>query len=269
MAQPASRTQLADYCKRQLGAPVLEINVDDDQVSDAIDDALQYYRERHYDGMELMYLKHKITADDKARFDGKSETIMADPDSTKWERSDNYIMIPQHIMGISKVYGLASNAIRNNLFGIEYQIFLNDLYAFGSLDMLNYFMVKQWLETIDMVLNNGAFVEYRFNQRQDRLYLDIDESMLTEELYLVIQCYRALEPDTFTQVYNDPFVKRYFVALMKKQWGMNLIKFNGVLLPGGVQLNGRQIYEDAIKEIEAIEYSLKTEYEIPPLDLIG
>ena len=151
MAQPASRTQLADYCKRQLGAPVLEVNVDDDQVSDAIDDALQYYRERHYDGMELMYLKHKITAADVTRFDGQKSTEIIN--GAEWERSDNYIDIPPHVMGISKVFGLASNAIRNNLFGIEYQIFLNDLYAFGSLDMLNYFMVKQWLETIDMVLN--------------------------------------------------------------------------------------------------------------------
>ena len=269
MAQPASRTQLADYCKRQLGAPVLEVNVDDDQVSDAIDDALQYYRERHYDGMELMYLKHKITAADKARFELKSETVMTDADSTKWERSDNYINIPEHIMGISKVFGLASNAIRNNLFGIEYQIFLNDLYAFGSLDMLNYFMVKQWLETIDMVLNNGAFVEYRFNQRQDRLYLDIDDSMLTEELYLVIQCYRALEPDTFTQVYNDPFVKQYSTAKIKRQWGQNLIKFQGVNLPGGVQLNGRELFNDANEEIKRLMEMSSNTYELPPMDMIG
>ncbi|MBG46412.1 MAG: hypothetical protein CMB76_07850, partial [Euryarchaeota archaeon] len=247
MAQPASRTQLADYCKRQLGAPVLEINVDDDQVSDAIDDALQYYRERHYDGVELMYLKHKITAADVTRFDSQKQTETIN--GTDWERSDNYLEIPQHVMGINKVFGLASNAIRNNLFGIEYQIFLNDLYAFGSLDMLNYFMVKQWLETIDMVLNNGSFVEFRFNQRQDRLYLDIDDTMLTEELYLIIQCYRALEPDTFTQAYNDPFVKQYATAKMKRQWGQNLIKFQGVNLPGGVQLNGRELFNDANDEI--------------------
>ena len=267
MAQPASRTQLADYCKRQLGAPVLEVNVDDDQVSDAIDDALQYYRERHYDGMELMYLKHKITAADVTRFDGQKSTEIIN--GAEWERSDNYIDIPPHVMGISKVFGLASNAIRNNLFGIEYQIFLNDLYAFGSLDMLNYFMVKQWLETIDMVLNNGSFVEFRFNQRQDRLYLDIDDTMLTEELYLIIQCYRALEPDVFTQVYNDPFVKQYSTAKIKSQWGQNLIKFQGVNLPGGVQLNGRELFNDANDEIARLMEMSSSTYELPPLDMIG
>jgi|TARA_Y100001968_G_C19452392_1_gene769595 hypothetical protein len=267
MAQPASRTQLADYCKRQLGAPVLEINVDDDQVSDAIDDALQYYRERHYDGVELMYLKHKITAADVTRFDSQKQTETIN--GTDWERSDNYLEIPQHVMGINKVFGLASNAIRNNLFGIEYQIFLNDLYAFGSLDMLNYFMVKQWLETIDMVLNNGSFVEFRFNQRQDRLYLDIDDTMLTEELYLIIQCYRALEPDTFTQAYNDPFVKQYATAKMKRQWGQNLIKFQGVNLPGGVQLNGRELFNDANDEIARLMEMSSSTYELPPMDMIG
>lgn len=267
MAQPASRTELKDYCLRQLGAPVLEINVDDDQVEDAIDDALQYYRERHYDGVEKMYLKHKITSADVIKFGSQKQTESID--GSIWERSDNYISIPPHVMGITKVFGLASNAIRNNLFGIEYQIFLNDLYAFGSLDMLNYFMVKQWLETIDMVLNNGSFVEFRFNQRQDRLYLDIDDTMLTEDLYLIIECYRALEPTTFIQVYNDPFVKKYTTALIKKQWGQNLIKFNGVQLPGGVSLNGRQLYEDAVAEISSLMEASSSTYELPPMDMIG
>ena len=155
-------------------------------------------------------------------------------------------------MGISRVFGLASNAIRNNLFGIEYQIFLNDLYAVGSLDMLNYYMVKQWMETIDMVLNNGSFVQYRFNQRQDRLYLDVGKDMLDEDVFVIIDCYRALDPETFTQVYNDPFVKKYATALLKRQWGQNLIKFNGIQLPGGVSMNGRQLYDDAEKELSLI-----------------
>ena len=154
MAQPASRTELRDYCLRQLGFPVLEINVDDDQIEDAIDDALQYYRERHYDGVERMYLKHEFTAADETKFDSQEQTTTINGDT--WSERDRYISIPPHVMGVSKVFGLASNAIRNNLFGIEYQIFLNDLYAVGSLDMLNYYMVKQWMETIDMVLNNGS-----------------------------------------------------------------------------------------------------------------
>ena len=267
MAQPASRTELRDYCLRQLGFPVLEVNVDDDQIEDAIDDALQYYRERHYDGVERMYLKHLFTADDETKFE-TSDTVTS-INGTDWEERNRYIEIPSHVMGISRVFGLASNAIRNNLFGIEYQIFLNDLYAVGSLDMLNYYMVKQWMETIDMVLNNGSFVEYRFNQRQDRLYLDVGKDMLDEDVYVIIDCYRALDPDTFTQVYNDPFVKRYATALIKRQWGQNLIKFNGIQLPGGVSMNGRELYTDAINEIAEMMAKSSSTFELPPMDMIG
>ena len=155
------------------------------------------------------------------------------------------------------------------MFGIEYQIFLNDLYAVGSLDMLNYFMVKQWMETIDMVLNNGSFVEYRFNLRQDRLYLDVGKDMLDEDVYVIIDCFRALDPDTFTQVYNDTFVKKYTTALIKRQWGQNLIKFNGIQLPGGVSMNGRQLYDDAEKEIAALMEKSSSTFELPPMDMIG
>ena len=267
MAQPASRSELRNYCLRQLGFPVLEINVDDDQIEDAIDDALQYYRERHYDGVERMYLKHQFTAADETKFENQKQLITVNGDV--WEERDRYINIPSHVMGISKVFGLASNAIRNNLFGIEYQIFLNDLYSIGSLDMLNYFMVKQWMETIDMVLNNGSFVEFRFNQRQDRLYLDVGKDMLDENIYIIIDCYRALDPNTYTQVYNDPFIKKYATALIKKQWGQNLIKFNGIQLPGGVSMNGRQLYEDAIVEIEVLMAASSNTYELPPMDMIG
>jgi hypothetical protein len=267
MAQPASRTELRDYCLRQLGFPVLEVNVDDDQIEDAIDDALQYYRERHYDGVERMYLKHLFTADDETKFE-TSDTVTS-INGTDWEERNRYIEIPSHVMGISRVFGLASNAIRNNLFGIEYQIFLNDLYAVGSLDMLNYYMVKQWMETIDMVLNNGSFVEYRFNQRQDRLYLDVGKDMLDEDVYVIIDCYRALDPDTFTQVYNDPFVKKYATALIKRQWGQNLIKFNGIQLPGGVSMNGRELYTDAINEIAEMMAKSSSTFELPPMDMIG
>ena len=214
-----------------------------------------------------MYLKHLFTADDETKFE-TSDTVTS-INGTDWEERNRYIEIPSHVMGISRVFGLASNAIRNNLFGIEYQIFLNDLYAVGSLDMLNYYMVKQWMETIDMVLNNGSFVEYRFNQRQDRLYLDVGKDMLDEDVYVIIDCYRALDPDTFTQVYNDPFVKRYATALIKRQWGQNLIKFNGIQLPGGVSMNGRELYTDAINEIAEMMAKSSSTFELPPMDMIG
>ena len=267
MAEPASRSQLKDYCLRKLGFPVLEINVDDDQIEDSIDDALQYYRMRHYDGVELAYMKHKFTAADETKFDSQETTTTVG--TTEWKTRDKYLDLPTDVVGVTKVFGLASNAVRNNLFGIEYQIFLNDLYAVGSLDFLNYYMVKTWMETMDMVLNNGSFVQFRWNMRQDRLYVDVGKDMLDEDVHIIVECHRALDPDTFTQVYSDVFLKKYTTALIKRQWGQNLIKFNGVQLPGGVSMNGRAIFEDAQKEIAEIEEASTTTYELPPFDMIG
>ena len=271
MAEPASRSQLKDYCLRKLGFPVLEINVDDDQIEDSIDDALQYYRMRHYDGVELAYMKHKFTAADETKFDSQNTTttLGTAPNTTEWEVRDKYLDLPADVVGVSKVFGVASNAVRNNLFGIEYQIFLNDLYAVGSLDFLNYYMVKTWMETMDMVLNNGAFVQYRFNMRQNRLYLDVGEDMLAEDVHVIVECHRALDPETFTEVYSDIFLKKYTTALIKKQWGQNLIKFNGLQLPGGVSINGMQIYKEAEKELDEIIESSASTYELPPFDMIG
>ena len=154
MASPNSRASLITYCKRQLGEPVLQINIDDEQVSNVIDDTIQFFQENCYNGMERCYLRHEIVAADKTRLDGQVTTTNG---TTNWEEATNYIPIPDHIVGVSKVFGVVGNSIRSNLFGIEYQIFLNDLYAFGSLDILNYFMTKQYLETLDMILNNGSF----------------------------------------------------------------------------------------------------------------
>ena len=278
MAQPASRQELRDYCLRQLGAPVLEINLDDDQIDDAIDDALQYFRERHFNGAEKMYLKHEFTDDDVTRFTTANETVTTSaPDAATWENRKNYLEIPEHVFGISKVYGISSNFVRNSLFGLNNQYYLMDLFsytsgtglAFGGVDMVNYYMVKQHFETIDMIINTGSLVQFRFNTRQDRLYIDIDPNRVTKDQWLLIECYRALDPSTFTEVFNDLFVKKYATALMKRSWGQNLIKFNGVTLPGGVSMNGRQLYEDALGEIAALmEDSLST-YELPPLDMIG
>ena len=271
MAEPTSRAELKDYCLRKLGFPVLEVNVDDDQIEDSIDDALQYYRMRHYDGVELAYMKHIFTADDISRFKSQNTTttVGTAPNTTEWKTKDKYIDLPADVVGVTKVFGLASNAVRNNLFGIEYQIFLNDLYAVGSLDFLNYYMVKTWMETMDMVLNNGAFVQYRFNMRQDRLYLDVGEDMMNENVHVIVECHRAIDPETFGQVYSDIFLKKYTTALIKKQWGQNLIKFNGVTLPGGVSINGMQIYKEAEKEIDEIIESSASTYELPPFDMIG
>lgn len=278
MSKPSSREELKEYCFRKLGAPVLEINVDDDQAEDAIDEALQFFQERHFDGMEKTYLKHKLTAADIIRFQSTDEiTSTTNPDESIWETRKNFIEIPEYVMGIQKVFGVSSNFLRNDLFGLSNQYYLMDLFSissggtfsYGNFDMTNYYMIKQYFETLDMVINTGSFVEYRFNKRQDRLYIDIDVKRVHEDSYLVIDCYRALNPETWTEVYNDSFLKKYVTAVIKRQWGQNLIKFNNVQLPGGVSLNGRQIYEDAIKEMETLENKMISDYELPPLDMIG
>jgi hypothetical protein len=281
MAQPSSRSELITYCKRQLGAPVLEINVADEQVEDLVDDALQYFHERHYDGVSQVYLKYKITqADiDRGRTRGGStpvgivtttatSTIVGTATTFTFEENSNYLQIPPAVIGINKIFRFdGSNTATNNMFSVKYQLFLNDIYYWGSTEILTYAMTKRYLEDIDFLLNTEK--QIRFNQRQDRLYLDIDWGSVSENDYLVIDCYRLLDPNDFTRVYNDPFLKRYLTALIKRQWGQNLIKFQGVKLPGGVELNGRQIYDDAEKELDKIQEQMSNTYELPPLDMIG
>jgi len=276
MAKPSTRQELKEYCLRKLGHPVLEINVDDDQIEDAIDDALQYYQEYHYDGVETMYLKHQITEEDYIRFNESNEiNSTSNPDSATWENRNNFIEVPDHVIGITKVFGVSSNWVRNDLFGLSNQYFLMDIFsfssgfAFGNFDMTNYYMIRQYFETLDMVVNTGALVQFRFNKRQDRLYIDIDKSRIVPGNYLLIECHRALDPEDWSKVYNDSFIKPYLTALIKRQWGQNLIKFNGVQLPGGVSLNGRQLFEDAQKEIDILMEKSSSYYQLPPVDMIG
>ena len=280
MAQPSSRDGLIDYAKRQLGFPVLEINVADEQFSDLLDDAIQVYQERHYDGIARMYLKYKITQDDidRGQARGGDSTLGITTTTTtstvglsttfNIEENNNYIQMPPSVIGVNQIFKVRSDTVYDGLFNIRYQLFLNDLYAFGSIDLLQYSMVQTKLEDITFLLNPN--VRYRFNIRQDRLYIDVDwAAAVNVDDYFVIDCFRILDPDDFTRVYNDPFLKRYFTALCKKQWGMNLIKFQGVQLPGGIQLNGRQIYDDGVKELDEIRAKMSSDYEMPPLDMIG
>jgi hypothetical protein len=281
MAKPASRQQLIDYCLRRLGAPVLEINVDDDQIDDLVDDALQYFQERHFDGVERMYLKYKLTQADLDRGRAKNTNgvgiVTTTATSTNisgygtvtsnFYETSNFIQVPDSVIGIEKVFKFDTSSISGGMFSIKYQLFLNDLYYFNSVELLQYAMVKTYLEDIDFLLTTDKQV--RYNKRQDRLYLDIDWGAQSLDTYLVIDCYRILDPDSYTNVYNDSFVKKYLTALIKRQWGQNLIKFRGVKLPGGIELNGREIYEDAERELESIKQTMALEYELPPYDFIG
>jgi hypothetical protein len=276
MAKPASRQQLIDYCLRRLGAPVLEINVDDDQIDDLVDDALQYFQERHFDGVERMYLKYKITQEDLDRGRGRNTNgvgiVTTTATSTtgnvfNFYETSNYIQVPDSVIGIEKIFKFDTSSSSGGMFSIKYQLFLNDLYYFDSVELLQYAMVKSYLEDIDFLLTTDK--QLRFNKRQDRLYLDLDWASQKADQYIVIDCYRILDPNTFTNVYNDSFIKKYLTSLIKRQWGQNLIKFRGVKLPGGIELNGREIYEDAEKELEDIKQRMSLEYELPPYDFIG
>ena len=281
MAQPASRSDLINYCKRQLGAPVLEVNVADEQIDDLIDDALQYFHERHYDGVVQTFLKYKITEADvnRGRTRGNSQTVgivtttaTASIDGSdvtfSFEENSNYLQIPPHVIGVNKIFRYdGSQTVTNNMFSVKYQLFLNELYNFSSVDILSYAMVKRYLEDVDFLLNTEK--QIRFNQRQNRLYIDVDWGDVTKDDYLIIDCYRLLDPNDYSRVWNDPFLKRYVTQLIKRQWGQNLMKFQGVKLPGGVELNGRQIYDDAQKELDVIREVMSNTYELPPLDMIG
>ena len=284
MAQPNTRQGLIDYGKRQLGAPVLEINVADEQAEDLLDDTIIFYQDRHMDGVEKMYLKHKITekftdtvqasGHDGAHSSLGITTTTASGNITgigttvfSFEETQNYIQIPDAVIGVEKVWKVDSRAIASNMFNLTYQIFLNEIYYFSSMELLSYTQTKRYLEDIDFILHPDK--QIRFNRRQNRLYIDSDYSSMKEDDYLIIECYRVLDPNDYPKVYNDRWIKKYFTALLKKQWGQNLIKFQGVKLPGGVELNGRQIYDDGVAELEALEAKMANEFELPPLDFIG
>ena len=285
MAQPSSRQGLIDYGLRQLGAPVLEINIDDDQIDDLLDDAIQVFNERHFDGVEEMFLKYEFTQADIDR--GKTHpgatgistsslvgtagtsTNIAGYGTTvnNFTENSNFIQVPDAVIGIEKIFKFDTSTISGGMFSIKYQLMLNDLYYFNSVELLQYTMTKRYLEDIDFLLTTDK--QIRFNRRQNRLYLDIDWKQEKAGQFIIIECYRILDPDAFTSVYNDPFLKQYLTALIKRQWGQNLIKFRGVKLPGGLELNGREIYDDAERDIETIKQKMTLEYELPPLDMIG
>ena len=279
MAQPSTRQELIDYCKRKLGAPVLEINVADEQIEDLVDDAVQFFQERHFDGVYPTFLKYQLTDDDINRCRSQPtsgvgiSTITVDHNvglTTQFNfyEGGNYLQIPPSVIGVNKIFHFdGTNTITNNMFSVKYQLFLNDIYYWGSTELLTYAMVKTYLEDIEFLLTTQK--QIRFNKRQDRLYLDIDWGSVTAGTYLIIDCYRTLDPSDYSRVWNDSFLKMYLTALIKKQWGQNLMKFQGVKLPGGIELNGRQIYDDGQKELDVIMEKMSNTYELPPLDMIG
>ena len=250
MAQPTSRDTLIEFCLRRLGAPVLEINVDPDQLDDKVDDALQTYRRFHDEGTYRTYLSIELTQDDI---------------------DNGYVTIPDDVMYLTKVFPQSSTSSQRGMFDIKYQIMLNDITSMHSYigDLAYYEQVMQYLSIIDMQLN-GA-IQSTYNRVQNRLYIhgEFSDKEMDVGDYVVIECFRATDPAEATKIWSDSFIKDYTTALIKQQWGMNMMKFDGMQLPGGVTMNGRQYYEDAVEEIQLLRQRMRDEYEMPPDFMIG
>ena len=268
MATPATRETLKQYALRALGKPVIEINVDDDQLEDRLDEALQYFSQYHYDGIKRAYLKYQYTSADKARITGNSsESVTKNSVTTSWLEQNNFIVVPESVVSVVNIFPFSDKG-NLNLFDVRYQLRLNDLYDFSSTSIINYDIVLRHLDFLDHILVGEK--PLRFNQHDNRLYIDMDwsEDLQVGE-YLVIEAYRKLDPTVYTDVFNDIYLKRYVTALFKKQWGANLSKFNGVTMIGGVTLNGQQIYSEALTDIEKLEQEIRASYELNPAMMIG
>ena len=300
MATPNTRANLKEYCLRSLGKPVIDINVDEDQVEDRIDEALQYFAQYHTDGVERMYLKYKVTADDITRLtknksfnvdekgtvaenielesgtntqeEGKGDLILetgsalltedSDVVRTVYEETQNYLIVPDSVISVINIFPLSDRA-NLNIFDVRYQLRLNDLYDFSSTSIVHYEMTMRHLDFLDHILVGEK--PLRFNQLSNRLYIDMDwaEDISPDE-YLIIECYRKLDPSSHSNIFDDLYLKRYTTALIKRQWGQNLSKFSGTAMLGGVTLNGPELFSTAIAEQQKLEDEIRTNYEEPP-----
>ena len=251
MANPTSRATLIDYCKRKLGDPVIEINVDEDQLEDRVDEALQYYQEYHSDATLRTYLKHQVTSTDI---------------------SNEYISLSSNIIFVSKLFPISSSFNSSfNFFDIKYQMMLNDIADLQNFagDLAYYEQMQQYLSLLDVKLNGHPQVQ--FQRKQNRLYIfgDFADNDIKEGEFIVAEVYEIVDPSTHTSVFNDMWMKEYTTALIKQQWGSNLLKFEGMQLPGGVVLNGRQIFDDATTDIDKLRETIRMEHEMPPDFFVG
>lgn len=244
---PTTRNEFKEYCLRKLGKPVIEINVDDDQVDDRIDEALRYYWDYHFDGSEKLYYKHQVTETDK---------------------TNKYITLPENIIGVVRIFPIADPIVRSDdLFNIRYQIALNDIYTLTSVSMVPYYMTMEHLALISELLVGQQPI--RYSRHKDRLYCDMDWDKIRTGEYLLVEAYEIIDPDVYTDVWGDRWLQNYTTAKIKYQWGSNLTKFTGMSMPGGVQFNGERILDDAAREIEMIENEMINSYSLPVSDMIG
>ena len=269
MAVPNSKTTLKEYCLRALGKPVIEINVDEDQVDDRIDEALQYFSQYHYDGVERMYMKYQITqADiDRARSDETVGTGSEGAVSTTMKNQQNYIIMPPSVLSVMGIFNFNDKS-NLNMFDIRYQMRLNDLYDFSSTSILHYEMTMRHLDFLDHILIGEKPIA--FNMHNNRLYIGMDwQNDVAAGEFIIVECYRKLDPTTYTDIFDDMFLKRYTTALIKQQWGANLSKFQGVTMLGGVSMNGAEIYSQALSEKNKLEEEIRSTFEAPISYMIG
>jgi len=247
MAVPTSRDEFKEYCLRKLGKPVIEINVDDDQVDDRIDEALKYYWDYHFDGSEMTYYKHQITLTNQ---------------------TNKYITVPENIIGVVYLFPIGDPSVSSDdLFNIRYQIALNDLYTLTSVSMIPYYTAMEHIAFLQQMLVGNQPI--RYSRHKNIVYLDMDWEKVNVGDYILVQAYQVVNPDIYTDVWGDRWLQNYCTALIKKQWGSNLTKFTGMQLPGGVQFNGEKIYNDADEEIKLIEKEMINSYSLPVMDMVG
>jgi len=255
MAVPSSKATLKTYCLRALGFGVIDINVSDDQIDDRVDEALQYFAQYHYDGVERMLLKYQVTAADITRSKTDSTTTATDSvDSSitaSFGEGNGFIPMPSSVISVLGIFPF-SDSSTNNMFDVRYQLRLNDLYDFSSTSIIHYEMTMQHLDFLEHILVGEKPI--RFNQHQNRLYIDMDWSNdITAGEYIIIECYRKIDPASYSDIFDDIHLKRYATALIKRQWGANLSKFSGVAMLGGVTMNGENIFSQAQEELEKLE----------------
>jgi len=247
MATPTTKATFKEYCLRKLGKPVIEINVDDDQVDDRIDEAIRYWYDYHFDGSEKIYYKHAIT----------------DTDVT-----NKYITLPENIIGAVSIFSMGDPSISSDdLFNIRYQIALNDIYTLTNVSLVPYYMVMEHLALMTELLVGKQPI--RYSRHKDRLHIDMDWNTVAVGSFLLVEAYEVVDPETYTDAYNDRWLQNYATTLIKEQWGSNLTKFTGMTLPGGVQFNGEKIYNDAVDARTKMEQEMISSYSLPVLDMIG
>ena len=274
MAIPTTKATFKSYCLRALGDGVIDINISDDQADDRIDEALQYFAQYHYDGIEKVYLKHLVTSAEVTRARANTSTTgtdtVDDSITATWKEGNNFIPLPSAVISVIQVWPLSdTGAGSSNMFDVRYQLRLNDMFDLSSTSVMHYQMTMDTLDLIEHILVGETPI--RFNQHQNRLYIDADwENDFTADIdYIIVECYRKLDPATYADIYDDIYLKRYATALIKKQWGANLSKFNGVTMLGGVTMNGETLYTQALEEQNKLEEEIHLAFELPVNYMIG